>query len=243
MRKLRRLTEAEVIAQFLRGEFFHKEYDADREYFSSLVQNPNLTDARENEIRRVLLFRRRDTMWWELPDDRQWWEVDFAPEDVEQVSVFPRAHWRKIARGNFKALDVAARIRQLKDTEPDEFIKKISDICANLPSDLPQGMIILLGIDEYRPVTLLEGNHRFMASLLAGGPEHFRNTRMVAVFSPHMEKCCWYKTNLLTLTRCLKNRIKHHWDRDTDLARLLAATAVADDLGAFAGSTRPMKSK
>ncbi len=89
MRKLRRLTEAEVIAQFLRGEFFHKEYDADREYFSSLVQNPNLTDARENEIRRVLLFRRRDTMWWELPDDRQWWEVDFAPEDVEQVSVFP----------------------------------------------------------------------------------------------------------------------------------------------------------
>jgi hypothetical protein len=243
MRKLRRLTEAEVIAQFLRGEFFHKEYDADREYFSSLVQNPNLTDARENEIRRVLLFRRRDTMWWELPDDRQWWEVDFAPEDVEQVSVFPRAHWRKIARGNFKALDVAARIRQLKDTEPDEFIKKISDICANLPSDLPQGMIILLGIDEYRPVTLLEGNHRFMASLLAGGPEHFRNTRMVAVFSPHMEKCCWYKTNLLTLTRCLKNRIKHHWDRDTDLARLLAATAVANDLGAFAGSTRPMKSK
>jgi hypothetical protein len=243
MRKLRRLTEAEVIAQFLRGEFFHKEYDADREYFSSLVQNPNLTDARENEIRRVLLFRRRDTMWWELPDDRQWWEVDFAPEDVEQVSVFPRAHWRKIARGNFKALDVAARIRHLKDTEPDEFIKKISDICANLPTDLPQGMIILLGIDEYRPVTLLEGNHRFMASLLAGGPEHFRNTRMVAVFSPHMEKCCWYKTNLLTLTRCLKNRIKHHWDRDTDLARLLAATAVADDLGAFAGSTRPMKSK
>jgi hypothetical protein len=243
MRKLRRLTEAEVIAQFLRGEFFHKEYDADREYFSSMVQNPNLTDARENEIRRVLLFRRRDTMWWELPDDRQWWEVDFAPEDVEQVSVFPRAHWRKIARGNFKALDVAARIRHLKDTEPDEFIKKISDICANLPTDLPQGMIILLGIDEYRPVTLLEGNHRFMASLLAGGPEHFRNTRMVAVFSPHMEKCCWYKTNLLTLTRCLKNRIKHHWDRDTDLARLLAASSVANDLGAFAGSTRPMKSK
>ena len=33
MRKLRRLTEAEVIADFLRGEFFHKEYDADRAQF------------------------------------------------------------------------------------------------------------------------------------------------------------------------------------------------------------------
>ncbi|MGZ4870668.1 MAG: hypothetical protein ACXVK3_02155 [Candidatus Angelobacter sp.] len=243
MRKLRRLTEAEVIAEFLRGEFFHKEYDADRDRFASLVQHPNLTDATENEIRRILLFRRRDTMWWELPDDRQWWEIDFEPEDVEQVSVFPRAHWRKIARGNFKALDVAARIRQLKDTEPNEFVKKISDICANLPTDLPKGMIILLGIDEERPVTLLEGNHRFMASLLAGNPEHLRNARMVAVFSPQMDKCCWYKTNLFTLTRCLRNRIQHHWDRDTDLARLHAATAGTDNLGILARSTHPMKFK
>jgi hypothetical protein len=243
MRKLRRLTEAEVIAEFLRGEFFQKEYDADRDKFASIVHNPNLTDASENEIRRILLFRRRDTMWWELPEDRQWWEVEFEPEDVEMVNVFPRAHWRKIARGNFRALDVAARIRQLKDTEPNEFIKKISDICAKLPTDLPKGMIILLGLDETRPLTLLEGNHRFMASLLAGGPEHLRNARMVAVFSPHMERCCWYKTSLLTLTRCLKNRIKHHWDRDTDLARLMAATSATDNLGVFAGTARPVKSK
>lgn len=243
MRKLRRITEAEIIAEFLRGEFFQKEYDADRERFASLVERPNLTDATENEVRRILLFRRRDTMWWELPEDRQWWEIEFEPEDVEQVSVFPRAHWRKIARGNFKALDVAARIRQLKETEPTEFVKKISDICANLSTDLPQGMVIFLGIDEERRVTLLEGNHRFIASLLAGGPEHLRNARMVAVFSPQMEKCCWYKTSLFTLTRCLKNRIKHHWDRDTDLARLHAATAGPDAPGAFAPSTHPLKSK
>ena len=242
MRKLRRLTEAEIIAEFLRGEFFQKEYDADRERFSSLVENPNLTDASENEIRRILLFRRRDTMWWELPEDRQWWEIEFEPEDVERVSVFPRAHWRKIARGNFRALDVAARIRQLKSTEPDEFVRKISDICANLSSNVPQGMVIFLGIDEERPVTLLEGNHRFIAALLAGGPQHLRNTRMVAVFSPQMEKCCWYKTNLKTLARCLKNRIQHHWDRDTDLARLLEATAGTENM-TFAGSSRPMKFK
>ena len=242
MRKLRRLTEAEVIAQFLRGEFFQKEYDADRDRFAFLVEHPNITDATENEIRRILLFRRRDTMWWELPEDRQWWEVEFEPEDVERVSVFPRAHWRKIARGNLNALNVAARIRQLKEAEPNEFIKKISDICAKLSTDQPKGMIILLGIDEEHRVTLLEGNHRFMASLLVGGPERLRNARMVAVFSPQMEKCCWYKTNLFTLTRCLKNRIKHYWDRDTDLAKLLAATAGTENLGAFTPST-PVKSE
>lgn len=243
MRKLRRLTESEVIAEFLRGEFFHKEYDADRERFASLVEHPNLTDATENEVRRILLFRRRDTMWWELPEDRQWWEIEFEPEDVERVNVFPRAHWRKIARGNFKAVDVATRIRQLKDVEPNEFVKKISDICANLSADAPQGMVIFLGIDEERPVTLLEGNHRFVAALLAGGPQHLRGARMVAVFSPEMEKCCWYKTSLRTLARCLKNRIQHHWDRDTDLARLLEATAGIENVGVFPPGTRPMKSK
>jgi|ERR1041385_8714387 hypothetical protein len=263
MRKLRRLTEAEVIADFLRGEFFHKEYDADRARFTAMVEHPDLTNAAENEIRRVLLFRRRDTMWWELPEDRQWWEIEFDPEDVELVSVFPRAHWRKIARGNFSALHVAERIRQMKDSGSDEFLSKISAIGSRLTTDvrktdfrkedrrqeefrqqdLAQGMIILLGLDESRPVTLLEGNHRFIAALLAGGPDLLRNARMAAVFSPQMEKCCWYKTNFLTLARCLKNRIQHYWDRDTDLARLLAAGPDSAGLEGYAGSAGPVKTK
>jgi len=258
MRKLRRLTEAEVIADFLRGEFFHKEYDADRDRFTAIVEHPDLTNAVENEIRRVLLFRRRDTMWWELPEDRQWWEIEFDPEDVELVSVFPRAHWRKIARGNFSALHVAERIRQMKDSGSDEFLSKISAIGSRLNADvrktdvrkddrrqedLTPGMIILLGLDESHPVTLLEGNHRFIAALLAGGPDLLRNARMAAVFSPQMEKCCWYKTNFLTLARCLKNRIQHYWDRDTDLARLLAAGPDSAGLEGYAGSAGPVKTK
>jgi hypothetical protein len=248
MRKLRRLTEAEVIADFLRGEFFHKEYDADRAQFAAIVEHPDLTNAAENEIRRVLLFRRRDTMWWELPEDRQWWEIEFDAEDVELVSVFPRAHWRKIARGDFSALHVAERVRQLKESGSDEFLSKITAIGSRLTTDVQQedpaqGMIILLGVDEQRPVTLLEGNHRFIAALLAGGADLLRNARMAAVFSPQMEKCCWYKTNFLTLARCLKNRIKHYWDRDTDLARLLAAGPDSAGLEGYAGSAVPVKTK
>lgn len=258
MRKLRRLTEAEVVADFLRGEFFHKEYDADRDQFTSIVEHPDLTNATENEVRRILLFRRRDTMWWELPEDRQWWEIEFDPEDVELVSVFPRAHWRKIAGGNFSAVHVAERVRQLKDSgSSDEFLSKISAIGSRLPAglsyenqsydqsqeELIEGMIILLGLDEHRPVTLLEGNHRFIAALLAGGPHLLKNARMAAVFSPQMEKCCWYKTNFLTLARCLKNRIQHYWDRDTDLARLLAAGSARDGFEGYAGSAGDVKTK
>jgi hypothetical protein len=159
-------------------------------------------------------------------------------------------------------LHVAERVRQLRESGSDEFLSKISAIGSRLSTDrrqeelrkedlrkeglryddMRQGMIILLGLDECRPVTLLEGNHRFIAALLAGGPELLRNTRMAAVFSPQMEKCCWYKTNFLTLARCLKNRIKHYWDRDTDLGRLFGGPDSAGREG-YASSAGPVKTK
>lgn len=244
MKKIRRITEAEVIAEFLKGEFFHREYDADRERFASIVNHPNLTNEAENALRKALLFRRRDTMWWELPEDRQWWEIEFEPQDIEKVSVFPRAHWRDIARGNFKATYVAAQVRKMleqKDSSP--FVQKMQAICSHMAPADRKHMIVFLGLDEHSRVTLLEGNHRFIASLVAGRDQTLKGQRMVGVFSPNMEQCCWYKTNFRTLFRCLKNRIKHKWDRDTDVSSLLQKAARTPIVSASAESALPVKSK
>ncbi|HZD95511.1 MAG TPA: hypothetical protein VE133_14710 [Candidatus Sulfotelmatobacter sp.] len=244
MKKLRRITEAEVIAEFLKGEFFHKEYDADRQQFADLVHHPDLTNGKENALRRALLFRRRDTMWWELPEDRQWWEVEFEPADVKHVSVFPRAHWRKLARGNFKAQAVAERIRQDMETpQPDEFTRKMAAIRSGMQSESSGGLIVFLGLDEHHPVTLLEGNHRFIASLLAPESNLLTGARQVGVFSPQMEKCCWYKTSFQTLFRCLKNRIQHYWNRDPDVAGLLEQMSSPGTGPGYSESTKPVKPK
>ncbi len=244
MKKLRRITEAEVISEFLKGEFFHAEYDSDRAQFAEIVNNPDLTNEAENTLRQALLFRRRDTMWWELPDDRQWWEVDFSSEDIDKVSVFPRAHWRKIANGDFKATHVAAKVRErLNRKDNSEFSRKMEAVCAQLGSDDSGKMIIFLGLDENRPVTLLEGNHRFIASLLVPGSQGLPGARLVGVFSPKMEQCCWYKTNFQTLFRCLKNRIKHKWDRDTDVSSLLQQASRRQTVMPPTESALPVKQK
>ena len=259
MKKLRRITEAEVIAEFLKGEFFHPEYNADRERFAHMVSHPDLTNETENGLRRALLFRRRDSMWWELPEDRQWWEVEFEPADVERVSVFPRAHWRKLAQGNFKAQHVAEQARRwMEASTRDEFTVKMAGLFSSIQgsslqasstqSEAPRGLIIFLGIDEHLPVTLLEGNHRFIASLLASRGNLLAGARMIGVFSPNMEKCCWYKTNFQTLFRCLKNRIQHYWDRDPDVARSLEQTTPGRTVagygdGAHGIKSNPIKSK
>jgi hypothetical protein len=242
MKRLRRVTEAEVIAEFLQGEFFHKEYDVDREQFAPIVNHPNLTDEVENALRRGLLFRRRATMWWELPEDRQWWIVELEPPDVEQVSVFPRAHWRKLAYGDFKALHVAERVRQqLAGPQPAEFVRKMAAISAGPRTETRRGLIIFLGIDEHHPMTLLEGNHRFIASLLAPERDLLAGAHLIGVFSPSMEKCCWYKTNFRTLFRCLKNRIQHYWDREPDVAQLLKQ--IAQDMAGSVERPGPVNSR
>lgn len=242
MKKLRRITEAEVIAEFLKGEFFHKEFDADRERFARMVEHPDLTNENENALRRALFFRRRNTMWWELPEDRQWWQVELEPGDIERVSVFPRARWLKLARWNFKATHVAELVRRhMEKSGADEFTCKIAGICSQ--ADRGKGLVIFLGLDEHHPVTLLEGNHRFIASLLAPERNLLAGARKVGVFSPSMEKCCWYKTSFGTLFRCLKNRIQHYWNRDPDVSSLLEQMARSQAVPGYGESADPLEPK
>src|SRR5262245_46945734 len=97
MKRVRRITEAEAIGEFLKNEFYEPEFNRDRDFFESLVWNPDYTDEQENTARRSLLFRRRAPMWRELPADTEWWEMEMDSTDLTLLHVFPRAHWRKIS--------------------------------------------------------------------------------------------------------------------------------------------------
>lgn len=235
MKKIKRVTEAEVIAEFLKGEFYHPEYDRDRSFFEALVYDPHLSDAVENALRRALLFRRRATMWRELPPDTHWWEVELDADDVERINVFPRAQWRSIAHGNFRALHVAELLRDPR--RPCTLAVKIAALRNLMSNDGPRSTILLIGTTETQPATLLEGNHRFVASLLLPQEIMLRRLRLVCGFSPDMDKCCWYKTTVPNLGRYLKNRIKHLWNREADVAQLLPRTArvrTEDNINSYA---------
>jgi len=239
MKKLLGVTEAEVIADFLRGEFYHQEYDRDRHQFEGLVHDPRLNDEAENALRRALLFRRRATMWRELPPDTQWWEVELEPEDVEHINIFPRAQWRSLARGNYQGLHVAELIRRrLEPGKPNDLSTKIRALCTLMRRDSQKSTILLIGLDETSRSTVLEGNHRFVAALLLPRDTMLRRLRVVCGFSPNMEKCCWYRTSVPNLFRYLKNRIKHLGDGEADTRQWLerlSRTQTVDDYARSAG--------
>ena len=224
MKKLRKISEPEVVAEFLKAEYYRTEFDHDRQQFERLVYLPDLANEQENALRRLLLFRRRGAMWRELPGDVEWWDIEPEEKDFERINVFPRAQWRTISDGNFQALHVAGLIqRQLEAGKTDDLLAKIKVLKTRLQYEGPKSTIMLIGVDENQPVTLLEGNHRFVSCLLLPREVMMRRLRLICGFSPNMKKCCWYKTDVFNLIHYAKNRIKHFWDREADLAELLPA--------------------
>ncbi len=219
---LRRISEDEVIAEFLKSDFHSAAFHEYREALCDLVTAPNLEDPVENATRKALLFIRHLALWKELPTETEWYEVELRPSELHRIRVFPRAQWRKVARGNFSLTAVAERMRRHHQTIEPSFRAKIEAIGNRVSGHDPDlGAVVLIGLSENEPLTVLDGNHRLMAAILAS-PDKLGRLRYLCGLSPRMRECCWYNTNLVTLTRYAKNVLTHVVrDPEAELARLL----------------------
>lgn len=233
VRKLRRVREDEVIAEFLKNEFYHPDFDEARAGFAAIVLNPNLQDAAENARRRQLLFRKRGGLWRELPGDTTWWEVSVSSRALGRVRVFPRADWRRYSQNGFSLPQFASRIAaELAQASPDPFLSSLRALQQLLAKGGPGGSVLLIGVDEEKPLTIIEGNHRMVAAALLPPPQ-LHGFRFFCGFSPRMSHCCWYQGSMANLLRYAGNLLRDlRQFRHSDLARVLprrrlAATATA----------------
>ena len=226
MKRVRRVNEPEVIAEFLKNEFYHGEFHEDREQFERLVLKADISNAGENALRRALLFRRRGHMWRELPADTQWWQVEFDPDDLQLIRVFPRAQWRRISNGSFQLTDIVERIRKVRFAgKTRDFISKVQSLSYRLRQDKDVSSVLLIGIDEKKPLTILEGNHRLTAALLTGPELLHTNFQVLCGFSPNMGAACWYETNFANLWRYGQHRFRNlFYDKDADVKRVAQST-------------------
>jgi O-antigen/teichoic acid export membrane protein len=227
IRIIRRVSEDEVVAEFLKSDFENVAFEDYQESLRELVMNPHLEDAGENAKRRALLFIRHLPLWRELPRGTEWFEVEIRPADLGQIRVFPRAMWRKLARGNFALTEVAERIRAYRghDIAVTAFLSKIAALRDWLGRDAKApGAVLLIGLNESEPLTVLDGNHRLVAATLTSAAA-MQKLRFLCGLSPKMTECCWYETNLATLCRYGANRLTNliH-DPQAELDRLLRSS-------------------
>ena len=213
LKRIRKIREEEVIAEFLRGEFHqHHEFLSYRQPFAAVVAKPNLEDERENDFRRALLYRRRGRLWRELPRDTEWWEVELSYHDVERTRVFARNQWLRYGSRGFLLLDVASRIRTRLLSHPnDGFITKLRSLSIEVAENVQFSSVILIAIDDKSPLTIIEGNHRMTAAALVSPETVHQRFRFLCGFSRRMEQCCWYQTNASTLFRYARNGFSYHF--------------------------------
>ena len=217
---VRSLDEHEVIADFLRSEFHHPEFK-DYQEFRQIVIEPDLESHRENALRRALLFLRRGAMWRELPQDTQWFQVDLKPSDLERIRFFPRAQWRRVSQGSFYLNEMIESLRlKWPESTNDEFFQKLDRMTNSVQEKLVNPTVLLIGVDAQSPLTILDGNHRMAAAMLAQPPAELGSFQFICGFSPSMTRCCWYRTNVNTLSRYLTNLVRHvFYDPESDIGR------------------------
>jgi O-antigen/teichoic acid export membrane protein len=222
VRAVRRISEDEVIAEFLKSDFHGPAFHDYHLSLQSIVANPNFNDASENAKRRALLYLRHLALWKELPVGTEWFELEIDESSLAQIRVFPRAQWRKLAKGSFSIANIAEGMRTRRHLVDAAFLDKIAAIGEKFQEADPGfASVILIGVNETEPLTVLDGNHRLVASLLSS-PIGLGKIRFLCGISPRMTECCWYNTNLLTLFRYGKNVLANVIrNPETELARLL----------------------
>ena len=224
---LRRVSEDDVIAAFLKNDFQSPAFQEYRGRLDLLVTSPNLSSGIENAQRRALLSIRHGALWRQLPEGTRWYEVTLRPQDLERIRVFPRAQWRKLAKGDFSIGNVLHSFHSGLSYEvaDKKFLAKILDLSDWLNRGPDSGAVLLIGVDEFGPLTILDGNHRLVAAAL-NSPETYGTFRLLCGLSPKMVQCCWYKTNFGTLVRYAINLLRYmaHNPKD-ELARLLQSPA------------------
>jgi O-antigen/teichoic acid export membrane protein len=227
LRKIRRISEDQVIAEFLQSEFYQEEFSRVRERFATLVSDPDFTDENANVLRRALLYQRRGRLWRELPEDTEWWEVEVAPEDLGRVRVFARNQWLRYGAPGFFLMETVEKVRQrIVSRSRDSFIQKLRSLSLELVQDTSYSSIILISINELTPITIIEGNHRMTAAGLVSPATLHRRFRFICGFSSRMAECCWYRTDASTLWRYLVNTIAYYLvDRHKVAATILEASS------------------
>ena len=232
--KVRKVQEEEIISEFVKAEFYQPEFDPYREQYGPIIYHPDLSNEQENAARRALLFRRRGRMWRELPKDTVWWEVELQKSDIARVRAFPRKQWRSFASSSFYLTEMIEGIRKKVETrEPSPFILKMRAVVQDLGDNIVPDSVLLIGLDERGPLTIIEGNHRMAAALMLAPDTVHERFRFYCGLSPNMAQCCWYQTDFVTLSRYARNIVRYMFqDRDYFVRRALrgreAQIAVSD---------------
>jgi hypothetical protein len=177
----------EVYWQFLRSELYRFLGDPNGGQLAALVSRPDFDDINQNATRRRFLFSVRWPLLTQLPSPLQWHSATMQQGDLEKLRLIRNCGWDDKAPDNILGnvrfpigfdLNSQGKITEMsqKVTDPD-FDKTL----------------VLVAQTTDGPFTILDGNHRATAMLVAKRSGKFTEVHVKAYVgvSPRMDMCIW----------------------------------------------------
>jgi hypothetical protein len=180
MRLLRPITEDEMVAVFLRGEYASERWRevldgllAHHRCAEDVLRSPNVADPDENALRSRILedhraWERRDGLFGGFPRQVEWFRAALEPQEVVEILFIHWDWWLRISGGTRRPLETARRIRagEVAGVTAAEHEPLALALRANeRPTEL-----IAVTTPAHAPLVLLEGHFRLTAYALF--PEH-----------------------------------------------------------------------
>ena len=177
MRTIARVTEAEVIAEFLRAEIDSPRFGpriaariAADGRDEGVVRAPDPAAAEDNAYRAALLHSYRGVggsapLLEGLPERIDWHRVAFARDELGEIRYIDYPYWNELSAGTRSPRVAADRIRAgitAMDRPNDAFHALARRLCAGEDPGMP--ILIATGADA--PPIILEGHTRVTAMLL-----------------------------------------------------------------------------
>lgn len=177
MELLGKLSEDEMVAEFLRGEYSSERFGGEvakllKEHGASpeLVAHPNLADDSENSLRKALLgahrgYGKNEKIFKNFPEDTQWYRAAFAANDLREAKYIRDDYWVELSGGTRLAVDAAKNVLAGKVVF-DQSNQQFLDLAEEIRKGTKFPRLVFVAKDKDSPVVVLEGHVRLTAYML-----------------------------------------------------------------------------
>jgi hypothetical protein len=174
IKMIRSASEPEVIAEFLRSEYYILPAKLKRKKYELLLNNPDFMDEYQNKKRKDLLRIIRGDMVDTLPANIDWRLVKLSIDTLKEVNVMDYPTWNYLSEEKHSLKVAVFNIKKIKkdgfsnavflslEKELNVTVRKIFDIISNGLSLIEFRPILMVASENTTP-TLIEGAHRASA--------------------------------------------------------------------------------
>ena len=180
-------TDDNVYWQFLRSEMYKIPDHPEKDQLAALISRPDFDDIIQNYKRRRALFAIRWPLLAQLPNPLEWHRATLQLGDLEKLRLIGRCGWDGKARHNVLG-DI--QFPMAFDAGGQE---EIANILGRITTPGFDKTMLLLAQNTDGPFTILDGNHRATAMMVAklNGGFTEDNVKANIGVSPRMGVCYW----------------------------------------------------